>query len=937
TNAFKQWFGDWEKAARIEAIKGLSPIAIKPHSMQKDELYSIYKELKTVSKDGHSISFYNSAFKKNFKENGLFAQIVPQLREIFENSIFAYEEEDMLGGTIRSDGTMHKEHKNIVSYQNYVGKVKIDGKDYYVRYTVQEEKSGLKGTHSFFVSNVDIYENPTEKRTIPITSRGTTEFDGIVDAKLQQFFEMSNNSSQVVDENGEPRIVYHGTKRQFWVFDGGKTKGVFDDGLNYFSLDRDFSERWINRDDERQRSPEDNVKLEEARQLSMQHKRETIKPIIEKYGPSRYTEAPEYRELEKEWEQWERDNLGLDGMTLKEAKYDYGKRLLECYISAKNIYNPKEKYETEGRQMLINLGIINPNETGREKAMTDLYASNGSYLYYERKAVVDELKRRGYDGILITEDVSSDASKNLRTLAVWDPTKIKSATDNVGTFDAENPDIRYQIVGEKGAASLDKAKKLSDEEKPKADENKESGLRFRDGDARDVAQRMDDNNGTEVVRFVDFMRRGRLEQGESRYFHVGETGDILNEHGISGKITIGTSAVNSHHNEDKDHLDEKDWVEVIEKINEPVAITEYGDRGNSYRIYTIVEKNGKNICVGVDVNSVGRDVNITNIRTAFARDIVNVLNERLVYPHSRSELETAIRKLSLRHNREVYPEQPYDAVNIRNNSETQAQNEENLLYRIREDEPPTQTGIGYKVFVLKDGKLYPPMVANPGGEATPIGVWLDADAAPVAGVTKTGRQQVKAGGKGTQGGSGKLAYRPGWHLGEIPYALQFNRINPKTGQRELFPANFVWAEVEYANDVDYQDEAMSYGMNKSGKFQHSLAGLPRLPKDGSYKYRTNPDPNTDDWIITGAMKVNRILKPSEVDAMVEGAGRKPQPRQAGAVTDAQVESLNSEIERINVRQKEIVQTSHEAKRKAAERLGAKLNTKVNIVSDISEI
>lgn len=156
--------------------------------------------------------------------------------------------------------------------------------------------------------------------------------------------------------------------------------------------------------------------------------------------------------------------------------------------------------------------------------------------------------------------------------------------------------------------------------------------------------------------------------------------------------------------------------------------------------------------------------------------------------------------------------------------------EDTAKYRIREDEPPTKTGIGYKVFVLKDGKLYPPMVANPNGEATPVGVWLDADAAPVAGVTKTGRQQVKAGGKGTQGGSGKLAYRPGWHLGEIPYALQFNRMNPETGQRELFPANFVWAEVEYANDVDYQEEAMSYGMNASGKFQHSLAGLPRLPE-----------------------------------------------------------------------------------------------------------
>lgn len=220
------------------------------------------------------------------------------------------------------------------------------------------------------------------------------------------------------------------------------------------------------------------------------------------------------------------------------------------------------------------------------------------------------------------------------------------------------------------------------------------------------------------------------------------------------------------------------------------------------------------------------------------------------------------------------------------------------LYRIRQSAAPKKTGIGYKVFVLKNGELYPPMVANPDGAATPVGVWLDADAAPIAGQSKTGRNQVKAGGKGTQGGSGKLAYRPGWHLGEIPYALQFNRID-ENGNKELFPANFVWAEVEYANDVDYQEEAMSYGINPSGKFQYSLAGLPRVPENGAYRYRTNPNPETDPWIITGAMRVKRLLTPSEVDIIVEKAGREPQHRQEGAVTDIQINALNAEIERTN--------------------------------------
>ena len=206
-------------------------------------------------------------------------------------------------------------------------------------------------------------------------------------------------------------------------------------------------------------------------------------------------------------------------------------------------------------------------------------------------------------------------------------------------------------------------------------------------------------------------------------------------------------------------------------------------------------------------------------------------------------------------------------------------------YSIRTTPAPKKTGIGYKVFYRgKDGKLYPPMVANPNGEDTPVGVWLNADAAPVAGESKTGRPQVKAGGKGTQGGSGTLAYRPGWHLGEIPYALQFNRKD-ENGEKTLFPKDFVWAEVEYAADNDYQEEAMREGVNASGKFQHSLAGLKHVPTNGFYRYRTNPNPATDPWIITGAMKVNRVLTNEEVDDIVRAAGREPQVREAMLTPD----------------------------------------------------
>ena len=226
---------------------------------------------------------------------------------------------------------------------------------------------------------------------------------------------------------------------------------------------------------------------------------------------------------------------------------------------------------------------------------------------------------------------------------------------------------------------------------------------------------------------------------------------------------------------------------------------------------------------------------------------------------------------------------------------TNSETGEDVSYSLRQKPEPKKKGIGYKVFVLKDGKLYPPMVANPDGAATPVGVWLDADAAPIAGESKTGRPQVKQGGKGTQGGSGKLAYRPGWHLGVVPYAIQFNRKDAE-GNKTLFPKNFVFAEVEYAADVDYQEEARQEGINPSGKYQHSLAGLKHLPTDGYYMYRTNPNPETDPWVITGAMKVNRILTRTEQAELVKNAGREPQQIQEGdIVTDDIVNSINQEI------------------------------------------
>ena len=232
-------------------------------------------------------------------------------------------------------------------------------------------------------------------------------------------------------------------------------------------------------------------------------------------------------------------------------------------------------------------------------------------------------------------------------------------------------------------------------------------------------------------------------------------------------------------------------------------------------------------------------------------------------------------------------------------------------YSLREEAPPKKTKIGYKAFFVKDGKLYPPMVANPSGAGTPVGVWLNADTgSPMRDSegnivqNKSGRAKVAAGGKGTKGGGGSLAWRPGWHLGPIPDATQFS-VDPaskewsewlkKTGKTSGDTKNLgnkgnpiylnphiVFAEVEFAADVDYQLEAYEYGVNKKGNFDHSQAGIPYVIKDGYYRYRTNSmAPGALSWYITGAMKVNRILTDAECREICAQSGRDMMPRLGG--------------------------------------------------------
>jgi len=214
TENFKGWFGDWEFAERAKRIKNIAaePLVKMPEGVLPIDVFRGLRKGKNVH-DGTEVTFFVSAYRKIAKDGELSEKIIATLPNIFDYSILAYYGPDSLGGNLRPDGTVHKAHPNTEEVRNYVGKVNVEGRIYYVRFTVNMQKNN-NGVHSYFATDIDIYKTSSEVSLSDSNLLGArvTENGTVADTKLEKFFNIANKSSKVVDENGEPLVVYHGTQ-----------------------------------------------------------------------------------------------------------------------------------------------------------------------------------------------------------------------------------------------------------------------------------------------------------------------------------------------------------------------------------------------------------------------------------------------------------------------------------------------------------------------------------------------------------------------------------------------------------------------------------------------------------------------------------------------------------------------------------------------------
>ncbi|OOH91830.1 hypothetical protein BMT54_01605 [Pasteurellaceae bacterium 15-036681] len=91
----------------------------------------------------------------------------------------------------------------------------------------------------------------------------------------------------------------------------------------------------------------------------------------------------------------------------------------------------------------VYLNLRNPNyvNLSDDSVITDKNSDSA-------KATTDKLKSQGFDGVVVFENSSGKAQGKtpynfVEEVVAFDPTQIKSATDNTGEFDRSNPDIRF--------------------------------------------------------------------------------------------------------------------------------------------------------------------------------------------------------------------------------------------------------------------------------------------------------------------------------------------------------------------------------------------------------------------------------------------------------------------------------------------------------------
>ena len=216
TPAFKAWFGDWEQAARLmlpRHAENLEEAAAAARSIAGKRLTNDLLGVDAFLSNKNIGKMVSASATRKSVDARVHALAVANVDRLFSRAITEYTHKD------------RDNDKNIKQIHRVFSPFVVGDNVFVAKLTVKELVQEKEGNRLYSVEALEIKEasrkwnaayNATEG---VLTSFPQEAFDDII----ARFLPDGKNCSKIVDENGEPMVVYHGSDADFDVFD--KTKG----------------------------------------------------------------------------------------------------------------------------------------------------------------------------------------------------------------------------------------------------------------------------------------------------------------------------------------------------------------------------------------------------------------------------------------------------------------------------------------------------------------------------------------------------------------------------------------------------------------------------------------------------------------------------------------------------------------------------------------
>ena len=234
--------------------------------------------------------------------------------------------------------------------------------------------------------------------------------------------------SKIVDADGKPLLMYHGTSKDVEDFTRKEKRGT----PIFLTSDPRFADRFAMDSVDVATARVEQVltkeQIAEGRKIAIAAIRKDYRSLPEGKVMIDSIKTEDYSKATPEAKEYLR-NAYKDMMPS-------GPNVLPVYVSAQNPFD----YENPSHiQMVVDELNKKTDEYGRKIGDLDKgHLATGNWELIETKGVQDAILKSGFDSFYVKED-------GRKNIAVYESAQVKSALSNVGTYDRNDPRLRYSL------------------------------------------------------------------------------------------------------------------------------------------------------------------------------------------------------------------------------------------------------------------------------------------------------------------------------------------------------------------------------------------------------------------------------------------------------------------------------------------------------------